>query len=710
MFVEELPVPALRKGGVLVRNQFSLVSAGTERSSVETAQASMLGKAKKRPDLVKQVRDNIKREGLLTTWEKVKTRLDNYSQLGYSSAGVVIESSVPEFKPGDAVACAGGGYASHAQVVFVPKNLVARLPQQVKFEQAAFTTLGAIALQGVRQADVRIGEHVAVIGLGLLGLITVQLLKANGCRVIGLDIDDTNFELAKTLGCDECAISTLESLPAVESFTRGYGTDVVIITAATTSNEPVELALEMARKKSTVVVVGAVSMNIPRSPFYQKEIDFRISCSYGPGRYDSSYEEGGIDYPVGYVRWTENRNMQAILDLIAMGKLDVDSLITHRIPIQNALQAYDLITGKTPEPYLGILISYPETREQPLTRIKVNDVLATDGKPNVGFIGAGNFAQSYLLPPLKEGVTLKSVMTANPAKAKSVAKKFGFQECVSESEEILQDTDTVFIATRHDSHARYVIESLMAGKQVFVEKPLAVTINELQEIKKTYEQHAAPNGQRLMVGFNRRFSQPFRDIKAFFSSTREPLLMTYRVNAGFIAKDHWTQLPGQGGRIVGEGCHFIDCMAYLSDSRPVSVFAQSITSPNTQVTDADNISITLQYENGSVGTLIYAANGDKALGKEYCEVFGGGRAAVMDNFSNVSFYANGKRSAQKYNGSKGHNEEVHAFVQSISGNSVQSISFESLVDTTLVTLKAIESLKTGTPLPISFENPTQDEI
>ncbi len=699
MFVEELPVPALRQGGVLVRNHFSLVSAGTERSSVETAQASILGKAKKRPDLVKQVKDNIKREGLLTTWQKVKTRLDNYAQLGYSSAGTVVESSVSDFKPGDIVACAGMGYASHAEVVFVPKNLVAKIPQHATFEQAAFTTLGAIALQGVRQADLRIGENVAVIGLGLLGLITVQLLKANGCRVIGLDISNSNFELAKKLGCDDCIISNADALPAIESFTRGYGTDAVIITAATQSNEPVELAIEMARKKSAIVIVGAVSMNLPRTPFYQKELDFRISCSYGPGRYDAAYEEEGVDYPIGYVRWTENRNMQAVLDLIAMGKLDVDSLITHRFSIKDALGAYDLITGKTKEPYLGILISYPETREKSLTRVNVNTSSA-NGQLSVSFIGAGNFAQSNLLPPLKGKVSFKNVMTASPVEAKSVAKKFGFENCVSQSEEVLKDTDAVFIATRHDSHAKYVLESLMAGKHVFVEKPLAVTENELLEIKNTYEKHAAPNGQQLMVGFNRRFSKPFRDIKEFFSPIKEPLLMTYRVNAGFLPKDHWTQLPGQGGRIIGEGCHFIDCMSYLCKGLPVSVFAQSIASQNAQVTDADNVAITVQFDNGSLGTLIYTANGDKGLAKEYCEVFGGGCTAIMDNFSSVSFFANGKRNVQKYDGGKGHTEEVQAFIKNLNGKSEQTISFESLVDTTLVTLKALDSLKTRLPQPI----------
>lgn len=701
MSIQELPRPVLRDGGVLVRNYFSLVSAGTERSSVETAQASMLGKAKKRPDLVKQVMDNVKREGLMATWGKVKTRLDNYAQLGYSSAGVVIESSIPDFKPGDRVACAGTGYASHAEIVFVPKNLVARLPEHVGFDEAAFTTLGAIAMQGVRQADVRVGENVAVIGLGLLGLITVQILRANGCRVVGLDISETQFDLAKKLGCDACYESSMDALPAIESFTRGYGTDAVIITAATPSSDPVELAIEMARKKSTVVVVGAVGMTIPRNPFYQKEIDFRISCSYGPGRYDGDYEEDGHDYPVGYVRWTENRNMHAVLDLIAMKKLDVTSLITHRFQIGDALRAYDLITGKTREPYLGLLIQYPESVEETVTRIHINPPSKNENL-KIGFIGAGNFAQSYLLPPLKEcDVSLKNVLTGSPVHAKSVAQKFGFEASVGSVNDVLADCDAVFIATRHDSHADYIRQALQAGCHVFVEKPLAVAMDDLVDIQALYSKTAAPAGQRLMVGFNRRYSKPFRDIKEFMRDVHEPIVITYRVNAGFLPKDHWTQQPGQGGRLIGEACHFVDCMSYVTDSRPVSVYAESISSDNVQVTDADNVSITIKFANGSIGTLIYLANGDKAVAKEYCEISGGGLFAIMDNFSHVSFFKNGKRRQQKYKGDKGHAAEVKAFINTLAGREDSIIPFDSLFDTTLVTLKAVESLTQKMPMSLT---------
>ena len=700
MLIEDLPSPVVRQGGVLVRNHFSLVSAGTERSSIETAQASLIGKAKKRPDLVKQVRDNVKREGLRATWEKVRTRLDNYAQLGYSSAGVVLESAVAEFKPGDRVACAGAGYASHAEIVFVPKNLIAKIPDAVDYDQAAFATLGAIAMQGVRQADVRVGENVAVVGLGLLGLISVQILKAAGCRVIGLDVSDANFDLAQSLGCDECAFSSPASLPKVASFTRGYGTDAVIITAATTSNEPVELAIDMARKRSTVVIVGAVRMDIPRNPFYQKELNLRISCSYGPGRYDGDYEERGRDYPIGFVRWTENRNMQAVLDLIAAGQLDVKALTSHVFPIKQALDAYTIITGKNKQRYLGILISYPDSGARTV-KVATRAAATAVDNPKVGFIGAGNFAQSYLLPALqKESVVFKGVLTANPVKAKSAAHKFGFEFCTGDADEVMRGADALFIASRHDSHARYVMQGLRAGKSIFVEKPLAVTLAELDDIKKAY---LAANGPTLMVGFNRRFSAPFQDIKSFMSDVSEPLMIVYRVNAGFIAKDHWTQAPGQGGRIIGEACHFIDCMSFLTDALPASVYAESISSDNSQTTDEDNVSIIVKFRDGSVGTLIYLANGDKGVGKEYCQVSAGGRTAIMDNFTSVSLFHNGKRQRMKYNGGKGHRREIAAFMQAIRGRKDDTISFESLYATTLTTIKALDSLQNKTPQIINGE-------
>ena len=699
--VDELPAPNLMDGGILVRNVFSLISAGTERTSVRTAQASLIGKARSRPDLVKQVLDNARTEGWKATYHKVLNRLDNYKELGYSSAGVVVDSSVDTFKPGDAVACAG----HHAELVYIPKNLAVKIPQGVSFEEAAFVTLGSISLQGIRQADVRIGERVVVIGLGLVGLLTVQLLKANGCRVAGLDISESNFALGKKLGCDQCILSDYRSLRRIDTFTKGHGADAVIITTATTSNEPLELALQFARKKSKIVIVGAVGMNVVRAPFYEKELDLRISCAYGPGSYDPTYEEKGNDYPIGYVRWTENRNMEAFLELIAQSKVDVKALTTHKLPIEKALRAYDLITGKVKEKYIGILIEYRKgkTTHTSTRRIGLSEPrhpAPHASKLIVGFIGAGNFAQSYLLPPLQKlGIRLKGVATSTPVNAKSVGKKFGFEYCVSDPREILDDREinTVFIATRHDSHAKFVIEALKKGKHVFVEKPFAINRQELDEIKKIYTSKLVNQNSHVAVGFNRRFSKPFRDIKEFFGESNEPFVMTYRVHAGFLPLTHWIQDQTQGGRFIGEGGHFIDCMMFLIDAKPLRVYAESIPSKNVPIETNDNVSVNIKFSDGSVGNLLYLANGDKSVDREYCEVYSGGKTAIMDNFATVFFYDQGKKK-RRYDHSMGHSQEIEHFVNVILGNERPQVSFESICDTTLATFRIMESLQKAVPV------------
>lgn len=695
MTIEDLPVPMLKPGTVLVKNVYSLISSGTERTSVETAQASMLGKAKSRPDLVKQVMENVKKEGLIPTYNKVQNRLDNYKELGYSCAGIVIESSLGDFKPGDRVACAGLT-ANHSEVIRVPKNLIAKIPDNVTFEEASFTTLGSIALQGVRQANVKLGESVAVIGLGLIGLITVQLLKANGCRVIGIDINDSNFDLAKNLGCDLCCLSDKDSIKIVESFTNGFGTDSVIITAGAKSNEPVEYALEYARKKSSIVIVGAVNMNIPRSPFYEKELDFKISCSYGPGRYDKLYEDFGTDYPIGYVRWTENRNMQAILGLISQNNLNVKSLVSHKIPIADGLNAYDIITGKKNEKYIAILIEYPgDIKFEYKKYTKAKNSISQSSKPVIGFIGAGNFAQSNLLPHLTaQKINLKGVCTSTPVNAKSVAQKFGFEYFATDYNEILNDEkiNAMFIATRHDSHAKYIIEAIKKGKHIFVEKPLAILEEELELIRNSYD-----SNKILFVGFNRRFSEPFKDIKNFYKNNLEPFVINYRVNAGVIPKTHWVQSPEQGGRIIGEGCHFIDTISFLTGSKPVKVYAESIHTDNSKMINYDNVNITIKYENGSIGNISYLANGDSSQPKEYCEIFSGGKTAVMNSFKEVIYYNDGKRTKKTYNGAKGHKEEVKHFINLLEGKDEIQLTPESIFNTTLLTFKIIEVLKTGKP-------------
>lgn len=693
MLVEELPAPSCRAGGVLVRTVNTLISAGTERTSVASAQSSLLDRARSQPEAVKQVIENVKKDGLFATYERVKSKLESYKTLGYSASGVVIESRCEEFSVGDRVACAGAQFANHAEIISVPKNLTTKIPDSVSFAEAAYTTLGAIALQGVRQADLRLGETVAVIGLGLLGQLTVQFLKASGCRVVGLDINESLFEMAKQYGCDATFPSSRDSAASIRAFTRGLGTDAVIITASTSSDEPMLLALDVARKKSPIVVVGAVPMNVPRSPFYEKELELRISCSYGPGRYDPSYEEGGNDYPAGYVRWTENRNMGAFLDLIATGKVDVKSMTTHNFPVKQATDAYDLITGKKQEPYLGILLEYPERKEAGNRTVKVSSH-SKKSSIGIGFVGLGSFAESMLMPPLKAGkVDFIGVSTGTPVNAKSAAQKYGFRVCSTDSMEIINnpDVNAIFCASRHDSHARYVQAAITAGKPIFVEKPLCVNRQELTEIDKV----VTMNNGRVMVGFNRRFSESFRAVKKFYNDRSEPMAITYRVNAGFIPKTSWIQDSAQGGRIIGEGCHFIDTMAYLTGSVPVRVYAEALSSPNREIMHHDNVIITIKFADGSVGVLEYFANGDPSVAKEFCQVFCENKVAVMNNFKTAELTLGKKTKTLKFNGSKGQKEEVSATLEAIKSGSQMPISYEQIRGVTLATFAAEESLSTG---------------
>lgn len=707
LYVDELPAPTISRGMVLVENEFSLISAGTERSTVKVAKANLLGKAKQRPELVAQVLQNVRKEGLAATISKVKTKLDSLKALGYSTSGRVLTSldKNGEFEPGDRVACAGQDYASHAEVVAVPQNLVVKVPDSVSMDEAAFTTLGAIALQGVRQANPRLGERVCVIGLGLLGQLTCQLLKANGCSVFGIDFKPSLINLATEMGADKALSRKDENLlSACDSFTRGHGFDSVIITAAAPSNDPIVLSSEILRKKGKVVIVGAVKMDIPRDPnFYPKELDLRMSCSYGPGRYDAEYEEMGNDYPIAYVRWTEKRNMEAFLDLLAQKKLHIQPLITHVFDISEAQQAYDLVMGKTEEESIGILLKY-----EPSGKIK-NQPVAVNHHPiqsvSTGFIGAGSFAQSYLIPNVKlAGGGLQAVVTSRGITSKNVADKFGFNVCSSNVDDVFgnKDVNTVFIATPHSSHAKYTVRALQAGKPVFVEKPLAIDTEQLVQVMKAYEKSPLP----LIVGFNRRFAPVSQSIKQEFSNILEPLIVQIRVNAGFIPKDHWTQQPDIGaGRIIGEVCHFIDLMQYFCGGEPLTVFAQSITSTNETVTNFDNLSVSLKFENGSIGNLVYTANGDKLLPKEHIEVFGGGKVGVIEDFRRGVIYQNNKAKKIPSSG-KGHKEEVQAFLHSIKTGTEVPLSFRSICLTTLTTFKILDSLYTGMPQEIDLNQLT----
>ncbi|NBO69808.1 MAG: oxidoreductase [Bacteroidetes bacterium] len=694
MTLLEVPSPQCKEGGILVRTAASLISAGTERTSVVGGQASLLERAKKQPDQVKLVIETLKRDGIKSTINRVQAKLDSYKTLGYSASGIVIESSCEEFSPGDRVACAGAQYAHHAEFISIPKNLAVKLPDAVSFIDASYTTLGAIALQGIRQADLRLGETVAVIGLGLLGQLTVQMLKASGCRVIGLDVQEEVLSLAMQHGCDIALQSNNEAISTIMNFTRGIGTDAVIITASTDSDSPLQLALQISRKKSPIVIVGAVPMNIPRSPFYEKELDLRISCSYGPGRYDPLYEEKGIDYPAGYVRWTEQRNMQAFVDLLEQGSVITTYLTTHTFALHDALHAYDIISGKNPEPHLGIALLYSEDAI-PSHTMNVQSKNKQIETPGIGFIGAGSFAQAQLLPPLRSlGVNLHAVSTSNPANALSVAKHFGFAQASTNSEDIIADplTDIIFCASRHDSHSSYVLSALKHQKPIFVEKPLCINREELLAIQSAVSE----NNDKIMVGFNRRFSKPFVDIKKFISERTSPLSIVYRVNAGAIPLSSWIQDPKQGGRIIGEACHFIDSMVYLTNAKPVEVFARALSHDSRHMGHHDSSHITIRFSDGSIGTILYLANGDPSVEKEYCEVFCEGKSAIMKNFTTVHFSSGKKTKQKQYDGKKGHTEEVHAFIHAMKSGSPCPISFESILQVTEASIAAVESMQQGT--------------
>lgn len=708
--VEEVPIPTLRPGGVLVKNMCSLVSVGTEKMVLDLTKKSLIGKAKERPDLVRQVIDKVRTDGLITAMQTVRSRLDSPISLGYSCAGVVVEvgdNVKEEFKMGDRVACGGGGYANHADYVFIPKNLCVRIPDGVDFESAAFTTLGAIALQGIRQADLEFGEAVGVLGLGLIGQLTVQILKASGCKVVGFDINPERVRLAKELGADASCCEVLDFRRQVELISRGNGVDVVIIAASTKSRMPVVLAGEITRLRGKVIIVGDVKIDIPRKLYYEKELEVKLSMSYGPGRYDSSYEEKGIDYPFAYVRWTEKRNMQAFLDLIAEKKMDVNSLITHRFFIEDAKEAYELISGKKREAYLAILLNYSDGQEEKDKQKILLKRVSHSSPPNldvlnIGVIGAGNFAKVVLLPSLKKdkNVKLKGVATASGMTARHAGDKFGFEYCTSNYKDILNDPEIncVFIATRHDLHSRIASEALERGKHVFLEKPLAINEEGLKEITKAGEETQA----NLMVGFNRRFSSFSREAKDLFVNRVNPLIINYRINAGFIPKSHWTQdIKEGGGRIIGEVCHFVDLIQFLVGSQPIKVYAEGISPKTEDVLSTDNVAISIKFKDGSVGNIIYSALGNKRGSKERIEIFGDNSIFIIDDFRSSEWMGDSIRKRKKWLGQdKGHTEEFRVFIQSLLSGQPLPINLREVIITTLTTFKIVESLHKGVPISV----------
>ena len=710
----DVPAPACRAGGVLVANRASLISAGTERMKVEVAKKSLLGKAMERPDQVKKVMESVRQQGLLQTYEKVMNKLDTLTPLGYSCAGTVIEvgKDLTEFQVGDRVACAGAGYAVHAEVISVPRQLVVPVSAGTSFERASFTTLGAIALQGIRQGEIRLGEDVVVIGLGLVGLLTVQLLKANGARVIGVELDQRRAELARMLGADRVAVgSSGEVAEVVRQATGGRGADAVLVTAASASAGPVELAGELCRDRGRVVVVGITRMELPHRLYYEKELTLLLSRSYGPGRYDPSYEEGGVDYPLGYVRWTERRNMEEFLHLVEEEKVLVDPLVTHRIPFAESERAYDLLTGKSSEPYLAIVLTYPErdAASPPATRVELGTngarrAARKAGDPvGVGFLGAGNFATSMLLPHLKgrKDVRLTGVVTPSGLSARNAAEKFGFGFAASKADELLSDaaTDAVFVVTRHHLHASLAEQALAAGKSVFVEKPLATTREDLERVAHA----AAASGARLLVGFNRRFAPLVRRMGQHFDREGAPLVVTCRVNAGYLGKESWYQDAREGGgRILGEVCHFLDLVVALTGSLLTRVSASGLRDRGGHWRADDNLVVNAECANGSVASVIYAASGDPTMPKERIEVLGQGRSAALDNYKALTLWSgNRSQTVKALSVDKGHGAEIAAWIDSLVKDAPPPISWAEIENVTEATLATLESLETTAPVTIA---------
>jgi predicted dehydrogenase len=706
--VEEVPAPCCLPRGILVKTAASLISCGTERAMVSLGAKNLFGKALDRPDLVRKFFRRAWRDGLADALSCAQARLETAVALGYSAAGTVLEAGAEaeEFAPGDRVACAGAGYAGHAEINWIPQNLCAKIPPAVDFGDAATAAVCSIALQAVRVADAKLGERVAVIGLGLVGQIIAQILRAAGCTVWGLDPDPDRVRRARELGTDyACENRSWRVSPWAEAIRLGQGMDVVIVSASTRSSEPVELAGEISRDRAVIVIVGDVRVDLPREAYYRKELQVRYSRSYGPGRYDPAYEQRGNDYPYGFVRWTEKRNLEACLDLLAAGKLRVGPLITHRFAVDDARQAYELLTGANEEKYLGILLTYSGMASQtrraqlPERTLKGACPKIARSKVRIGWIGAGRFSRARLLPALRKIRNVECIGVANATgiSACRAARDFGFRYASTDGEDVLNDPeiDAVFIATRHHLHAPFARAALERGKHAFVEKPLCVNETELSELAQAY----AKSQTLLSVGFNRRFSPFARECADFFAGRREPLTILYRINAGTLPPNHWIFDPEQGhGRLIGEICHFVDFAAFLADSQPHQVQVWSLSDQNVK---GDNLHVHLTLADGSRAEISYVSSGDAALPKERIEVFAQGRTAISHDFSRSFFYHNGRcRSKWALHQDKGHRDELLTFLRAVTDGGRPPIPFESLYAVMLATFRIRESLSRGSPVAV----------
>ncbi|MBF0240035.1 MAG: bi-domain-containing oxidoreductase [SAR324 cluster bacterium] len=699
--VEDVPAPGVKNGHVLVQTQFSLISAGTEKTKVDTARMNLLQKAKARPDQVEQVLTNLHQEGVIPTVKKVFNKLDTPVSLGYSSMGKILAvgAGVEHMKVGDRVACAGEGYAAHAEIVCTPAAMCNLVPDNVPGEHASFGAVGAIALQAVRLAQIELGYRVGVIGLGLIGQLVSQMAKNAGALVLGIDLDESKFELAKLHGIH--AVAHVLNDPVSEialGCSHGIGLDVVIITASGNEEQTLQLAGQLCREKAKVVLLGAGDIQAPRNDYYHKELTVVVSRAFGPGSYDPAYIQGH-DYPPGYSRWTVRRNMETFLDLIGRGQISLEGILSHQFPLEEAPAVYDMINQQT-EKFVGIVFRYAEQISS--SRVVTNPTSvkrSSLAKINVGFIGAGSFAQNYLIPYLGglSAVHLLGVATATGISSKNTMRKFGFQYSSTDANEILKDTEinTVFIATRHNLHAQYVIDALKAGKHVFVEKPLAVNEQELIQIAEVLKHSSS----QLMVGYNRRFAPLVQKLKDFFQHRQSPLVIQYRVNAGSIKNDHWIFSEEGGGRIIGEMCHFIDLFQFLTDAVPVEVSAYSSKPVHTELPIEldDNVSSIIRFSDGSTASLVYTSKGDLSYSRERLEVYSDGSIGVIDNFKKLQLVRKGKtQSSSLISREMGIRQEMEAYVKHLSTSSSQFlIPFAELYYTTLCTLKIIESLKTG---------------
>jgi len=686
--LEEIPAPLVRKGYVLIKTHRSLVSLGTERMLVEFGKSNLIAKARQQPEKVKQVLDKIKTEGLLPTLEAVFNKLDEPMPLGYCNAGEVIAvgEGVSEFSVGDRVASNG----AHAEIVCVPKNLVASIPDNVSYEEAAFTVLGSIGLQGIRLANPTLGETVVVIGLGLIGLITCDLLIANGCKVIGFDFDNKKVELANSRGVKAFVSTSCDVVKTVEDLTNGIGADAVVITASTKSNDVISQAAGMSRKKGRIILVGVIGLDIQRGDFFKKELSFQVSCSYGPGRYDEDYEQRGVDYPLGYVRWTEKRNFEAVLYAISQNQLRVTPLITERVELKDYQQIYGSMGGGS----IASILEYPGTANETLTIVAGNERTSKPSKGIIGIIGSGNFTKMTVMPALKgSGAYYKYISSAGGLTAKALANKYGFAFSTTDYKEIIKDSDVdlVLITTRHNQHANMVAETLKSGKNVFVEKPLALNMTELNQVIDSYK--SAPNSVCLNVGFNRRFSPFVQKMKQLLGGSPSAMNIIATMNAGFIPADVWVQdMKIGGGRIVGEACHFIDLMIYLTGSQVKEVMMSALgTNPSE---NTDNAIVTLKFENGSQGVINYFSNGSKAYSKERVEVYTQGRVLVLDNFRKLEGFGFNGFSSFSGKIDKGHKEQFKRLIKSIQAGGEALIKFDEIVNTSKASFAAIESLQT----------------